>query len=59
MQALVQYPDGMSATNAMQALEGHAIYDGGYNRVSTCTDPPLLSTPSVAPLILILFFSLY
>ena len=24
----------MSATNAMQALEGHAIYDGGYNRVS-------------------------
>lgn len=34
LQALIQYPDGMSATNAMQALEGHAIYDGGYNRVS-------------------------
>lgn len=33
-QALIQYPDGMSATNAMNALEGHAIYDGGYNKAS-------------------------
>lgn len=35
MQALIQYPDPGSATNAKSALEGHAIYDGGYNRVST------------------------
>jgi len=28
-QALVQYPEGVSATNAMNALVGHAIYDGG------------------------------
>ena len=34
VQALVQYPDGVSATNAMNALEGHAIYDGGYNKVT-------------------------
>ncbi len=33
MQALVQFPDPVSASNAKQALEGHAIYDGGYNRV--------------------------
>lgn len=33
LQALIQYPDGTSATNAMNALEGHAIYDGGYNKV--------------------------
>ena len=33
MQALIQYPDPGSATNAKAALEGHAIYDGGYNRV--------------------------
>ena len=33
VQALVQYPDGISATTAMTALEGHAIYDGGYNKV--------------------------
>ncbi len=33
MQALIQYPDPLSATNAKSALEGHAIYDGGYNRV--------------------------
>lgn len=32
----------MSATNAMQALEGHAIYDGGYNRVSPSASPQLL-----------------
>lgn len=32
-QALVQYPDPGSAANAKAALEGHAIYDGGYNRV--------------------------
>ena len=35
LQALVQYPDPQSASNAKQALEGHAIYDGGYNRVSS------------------------
>lgn len=34
MQALIQYPDPVSANNAKTALEGHAIYDGGYNRVS-------------------------
>lgn len=33
-QALVQYPDGASAANAKQALQGHAIYAGGFNRVS-------------------------
>lgn len=32
-QVLVQYPDEQSAANAKAALEGHAIYDGGYNRV--------------------------
>ncbi|EIE19256.1 RNA-binding domain-containing protein [Coccomyxa subellipsoidea C-169] len=32
-QALIQYPDPLSATNAKSALEGHAIYDGGYNRL--------------------------
>ena len=35
VQALVQFPDPVSASNAKQALEGHAIYDGGYNRVRT------------------------
>ncbi|KAK3233288.1 hypothetical protein CYMTET_56405 [Cymbomonas tetramitiformis] len=30
VQALVQYPDMHSAATAKQALEGHAIYDGGY-----------------------------
>ncbi len=34
MQALIQYPDPVAANNAKTALEGHAIYDGGYNRVS-------------------------
>ena len=34
-QALVQFPDPVSASNAKQALEGHAIYDGGYNKVSS------------------------
>lgn len=32
-QALVQYPDTLSASNAKLALEGHAVYDGGYNRL--------------------------
>lgn len=32
-QALVQFPDAGSAGNAKQALEGHAIYDGGFNRL--------------------------
>ncbi|KAL3146647.1 hypothetical protein ABBQ32_000876 [Trebouxia sp. C0010 RCD-2024] len=32
-QALIQYPDPVSASNAKTALEGHAIYDGGYNRL--------------------------
>ena len=32
-QALIQYADAVSAANAKTALEGHAIYDGGYNRV--------------------------
>ncbi len=37
VQALIQYPDPGSATNAKVALEGHAIYDGGYNRVRPCS----------------------
>ena len=41
-QALVQYPDPGSAANAKAALEGHAIYDGGYNRVRPCASAPLL-----------------
>ena len=38
-QALIQYADAVSAANAKTALEGHAIYDGGYNRVRhwSCT----------------------
>ncbi|KAK9864277.1 hypothetical protein WJX84_009138 [Apatococcus fuscideae] len=32
-QALIQYADAVSAANAKTALEGHAIYDGGYNRL--------------------------
>ena len=41
LQALVQYSNPTEAANAKAALEGHAIYDGGYNRVrrsvlSTC-----------------------
>ena len=43
MQALVQFPDPVSASNAKQALEGHAIYDGGYNRVRDAT--ALVITP--------------
>jgi polypyrimidine tract-binding protein 2 len=39
-QALVQYPDQASAANAKMALEGHAIYDGGYNRVSRSRPGP-------------------
>ena len=34
-QALIQFPDNTAAGNAKAALEGHAIYDGGYNRVDT------------------------
>ncbi|KAF8408121.1 hypothetical protein HHK36_007264 [Tetracentron sinense] len=30
MQALIQYPDVITATVAKEALEGHCIYDGGY-----------------------------
>ena len=33
----MQYPDPGSAANAKAALEGHAIYDGGYNRVPTAS----------------------
>ncbi|KAK7374566.1 hypothetical protein VNO80_07997 [Phaseolus coccineus] len=29
-QALIQYPDVMTAAAAREALEGHCIYDGGY-----------------------------
>eukprot|EP00210_Caulerpa_lentillifera_P001413 g1357.t1 len=32
-QALVQYVDSNSAKVAKQALEGHAIYEGGYNKL--------------------------
>ncbi|GMH40102.1 hypothetical protein BSKO_08006 [Bryopsis sp. KO-2023] len=32
-QALIQYGDNQSAYNAKSALESHAIYDGGYNRL--------------------------
>lgn len=46
MQALIQYPDPVSANNAKTALEGHAIYDGGYNRVSILS----FSVASYAPL---------
>lgn len=34
-QALVQYSNAVEAASAKAALEGHAIYDGGYNRVRT------------------------
>lgn len=34
LQALIQYPDPNSAGSAKQALEGHAIYEGGCNKVS-------------------------
>ena len=34
-QALVQFPDEMIAEAAKQVLEGHAVYDGGFNRVSS------------------------
>ena len=33
LQALIQYPDPTSAGSAKQALEGHAIYEGGCNKV--------------------------
>ena len=36
MQALVQYSNAAEAGSAKAALEGHAIYDGGYNRVGRC-----------------------
>ena len=32
-QALVQYSNAAEAASAKASLEGHAIYDGGYNRV--------------------------
>ncbi|CAK0779747.1 hypothetical protein CVIRNUC_004841 [Coccomyxa viridis] len=32
-QALIQYPDPTSAGSAKQALEGHAIYEGGCNKL--------------------------
>eukprot|EP00884_Botryococcus_braunii_P007834 jgi/Botrbrau1/17051/Bobra.0258s0001.3 len=32
-QALIQFSDPSSAANAKHALEGHAVYDGGYNRL--------------------------
>ncbi|KAK9828852.1 hypothetical protein WJX72_002413 [[Myrmecia] bisecta] len=32
-QALIQFPDPVSANNAKTALDGHAIYDGGFNRL--------------------------
>ena len=35
LQALIQYPDPTSAGSAKQALEGHAIYEGGCNKVQT------------------------
>ena len=41
LQALIQYPDPVAANNAKTALEGHAIYDGGYNRV--CAPSALLN----------------
>lgn len=39
LQALIQYPDPVAANNAKTALEGHAIYDGGYNRVCVPSSP--------------------
>ena len=36
LQALVQFPDDVSASNAKAALDGHAVYDGGYNKVRLC-----------------------
>ena len=38
LQALVQFPDEPTATTAKNALEGHAIYDGGYNKVGLPCD---------------------
>jgi len=38
-QALVQYSDIQSANNAKLALEGHAIFEGGYNKVWACATP--------------------
>lgn len=36
--ALVQYPDVRTADVARAALQGHAMYDGGHNKVSEqCT----------------------
>lgn len=32
----MQYPDVRTADTAKQALEGHAMYDGGHNVVSFC-----------------------
>lgn len=40
---LLQYPDVRTADMAKQALEGHAMYDGGHNVVSyRCALQPLL-----------------
>jgi hypothetical protein len=33
LQALIQYADVMSASTAKAALEGHAIFEGGFNKV--------------------------
>ena len=49
----MQYADNASAANAMAALEGHAIYDGGYNRVrappASPPCPPSLSHLAPSP----------
>ena len=45
LQALIQYPDPNSAGSAKQALEGHAIYEGGCNKV--CLAQPATALPSV------------
>ncbi|KAA6421471.1 MAG: polypyrimidine tract-binding protein 1-like [Trebouxia sp. A1-2] len=45
-QALIQYPDPVAANNARTALEGHAIYDGGYNRGR---QPAALQSPANEP----------
>jgi hypothetical protein len=43
-QALVQYSNAAEAASAKASLEGHAIYDGGYNRVGSWLDQAAIST---------------
>ena len=51
LQALVQFPEAGSAHNAKTALEGHAIYDGGFNRVPSTYLVMTYSAPMFLPAI--------